>query len=61
MHPIQIGLWKKKLIESSPRFFEVGGASISCDNGQKALIDKHNIQIGEVEVENDWFKKKFGC
>jgi len=61
VHPIQIGLWKKKMIEGSPRLFEAGGAFLSGDNGQKALIDKLYRKIGEVEVENDWFKKKFGC
>ena len=45
------------MIEGSSRIFETGGASMSGDNGQKALIDKLYRKIGEVEVENDWFKK----
>ena len=48
------------MVEGSPRLFETGGTSLVAENGQKALIDKLNLQIGEVEVENDWFKKKFG-
>lgn len=60
VHPIQIGLWKKKIIEGAPRLFDEGGVSVSTDKKQKDLIEKLYRKIGEVEVENDWFKKKLG-
>jgi len=53
VHLIQIGLWKKKMIEGSPRLFETGGTSMSVDNGQKSLIDGLYRKIGEVGIEND--------
>ena len=37
VHPIQIGLWKKKMIAGAPRLFAEGGSSLSVDKGQKAL------------------------
>ena len=60
VHPIQIGLWKKKMIAGAPRLFEEGGSSLSVDKEQKALIENLYRKIGEVEVANDWFKKKLG-
>ena len=60
VHPIQIGLWKKKMIGGAPRLFAEGGSSLSVDKGQKELIEQLYRKIGEVEVENDWFKKKLG-
>ena len=60
VHPIQIGLWKKKMIAGAPRLFAEGGSSLAVDKGQKELIEQLYRKIGEVEVENDWFKKKLG-
>lgn len=60
VHPIQIGLWKKAARENLPLLFEQGRASSNHDKEQKALIEKLYGKIGEVEVENDWLKKKLG-
>jgi transposase-like protein len=60
VHPIQIGLWKKKMIAGAPRLFAEGGSSLSVDKEQKELIEQLYRKIGEVQVENDWFKKKLG-
>ena len=60
VHPIQIGLWKKKMITGAPGLFAEGGASLAVDKGQKELIEQLYKKIGEVQVENDWFKKKLG-
>jgi len=60
VHPIQIGLWKKTATRNLPRLFEKGGSSSARDKDQKALIERLYGKIGEVEVENDWFKKKLG-
>jgi len=58
VHPIQIGLWKKAATRNLPRLFEKG--SVSNGKEQKVLIEKLYGKIGEVEVENDWLKKKLG-
>lgn len=60
VHPIQIGLWKKAATRNLPRLFEKGLVSNGKEKEQKALIEKLYGKIGEVEVENDWLKKKFG-
>lgn len=60
VHPITIGLWKKAVTQELPRFFEGGKDSNGKQKEQKALIEKLYTKIGEIEVENDWFKKKLG-
>lgn len=58
VHPITIGLWKKVVIESLPRLFDGGGSKNGKEKEQRALIEKLYGKIGEIEVENDWIKKK---
>jgi len=60
VHPIQIGLWKKIAMRGMPRLFDGKNISASQDREQKALVEKLYSKIGEVEVENDWLKKKLG-
>ena len=60
VHPIQIGLWKKTVIRGLPRLFDGKNISSSQDKERQALIEKLYGKIGEVEVENDWLKKKLG-
>lgn len=59
VHPITIGLWKKIVREKLPLLFGDGGTN-GQEKEQKALIEKLYGKIGEVEVENDWIKKKLG-
>ena len=60
VHPIQIGVWKKIAKSNLPRLFEIGGSLKGSSQEQKVLIEKLYGKIGEVEVENDWLKKKLG-
>lgn len=60
VHPITIGLWKKIVKEGLPRLFKDGRISNGWEKEKKALIEKLYGKIGEVEVENDWLKKKLG-
>lgn len=60
VHPIQIGLWKKVVKASLARLFDAKGASHGHDKEKQSLIEKLYGKIGEVEVENDWLKKKLG-
>lgn len=58
VHPIQIGRWKKAAMEGLPRIFE--GKNSPKEKEQQALIERLYGKIGEIEVENDWIKKKLG-
>jgi transposase len=60
VHPIRIGMWKKTAKSNLPRLFETGATLNGHDKEQKLLIEKLYGKIGEVEVENDWLKKKLG-
>ena len=60
VHPIQIGFWKKAVKQGLSRLFEKGNGTNGHDKDQKSLIEKLYGKIGEVEVENDWLKKKLG-
>lgn len=58
IHPIQIGRWKKTAVEGLPRVFD--GKGSPREREQKALIERLYGKIGEIEMENDWIKKKLG-
>lgn len=58
VHPIQIGRWKKTAVEGLPRVFD--GKGSPEEREQKALIERLYGKIGEIEMENDWIKKKLG-
>lgn len=60
VHPIQIGIWKKTVRESMSRLFEGKNESVASQKEQKQLLEKLYRKIGELEVENDWIKKKLG-
>lgn len=59
VHPVQIGRWKKVAIEGLPKIFDGNGSSTK-EKEQKVLIERLYGKIGEIEVENDWIKKKLG-
>lgn len=56
VHPNQISKWKKKVLELLPGLFEKG----KCKNGEQPdpAVDELYKQIGQLQVENDWLKKK---
>lgn len=57
VHPTMLSTWKKQLVEGLPAFFEdpsVKGAGAP----DTTLIDKLYQQIGQLQVELDWLKKK---
>lgn len=58
VHPLQIGAWKKQAVQALPALF-----------GLKAQRDAQAVearegelfeQIGRLEMENAWLKKKLG-
>ena len=58
VHPSQVTLWKKQLLEEIPALF-------ANNRGQKQKKDEDLTamlyqQIGQLKVELDWVKKKSG-
>jgi transposase-like protein len=56
VHPNQITEWKKQAIESLPEIFSKKHKHDQQDNQQ--LIDRLYRQIGELQVDVNWMKKK---
>lgn len=55
-HPLQVGKWKAHLIKNAPLLFDNGRAAKS----EQELIDSLYRQVGKLQIENEWFKKKSG-
>ncbi len=58
VHPTQVGLWKKEILERAKTLFE-------CKRGPKPVSahqdpDRLYGEIGKLKVELDWLKKKSG-
>lgn len=58
VHPNQLGQWKKQVLESLPEIFSNGRARSQKD--EATLRDRLYQQIGQLQVELDWLKKKTG-
>jgi len=58
VHPTQIILWKQHALEKLPDLFVDGRAK--PDNGDGDLTKELYQQIGQMKVELDFLKKKFG-
>ena len=56
VHPNQITEWKRQAIESLPEVFSRKKKRQQQDNQQ--LIDRLYQQIGELQVDVNWMKKK---
>jgi len=58
VHPNQISKWKRQLIEALPDVFS---KRLESDRkSEEALKDRLYRQIGQLQVELDWLKKKVG-
>ena len=58
VHPSQITHWKKQVLEQFPHFFEGSSADKHTESEEKiALLYQ---QIGQLQFELDWLKKKSG-
>lgn len=57
LHPTQINLWKKQLLEGAELIFENGRtvAKASADEPQTAELYE---QIGRLNIQLEWLKKK---
>ena len=56
VHPTQIAKWKKELRSRLPEIFS--GKKSSEENNKDQLVDNLYKRIGQLEMENDWLKKK---
>lgn len=56
VHATQISQWKQELLQRSAEIFSK--PDTTQHEHQQALVDKLHRTIGELKVENDWFKKK---
>lgn len=55
VHPVQISQWKKHLQDGSVSLFERGKHG---PDERDALIDRLYQQIGQLQVEVEWLRKK---
>ncbi|WP_428839016.1 IS3 family transposase [Methylovulum psychrotolerans] len=57
VHPTQVGLWKKALLENAGQLFETkrGPKAVDPQSDPERLYAK----IGQLNMELDWLKKKF--
>ena len=56
VHPNLLTQWKKQALDSLPEIFKNGRAKSQKD--EAALRDRLYLQIGQLQVELDWLKKK---
>ena len=57
VHPNQIGMWKKQLLENLPVIFDNPRGPKT--EASSELTDQLYRQIGKLQVEVEWLKKKY--
>lgn len=56
VHPVQIGIWKKQLIDNGHLIYS--GERKEKEHDQEQLIDRLYKIVGQRDTELDWLKKK---
>jgi transposase len=57
IHPIQVGKWKKTLVEGAESLFEGKKGRRQEENIDREALEK---KVGQLTMENDFLKKKLG-
>ncbi len=58
VHPTQVGLWKKALLENAGQLFDVKRSAKTIDPQNDA--ERLYAKIGQLNMELEWLKKKSG-
>ena len=58
VHPNQVTTWRKQIVSGASEIFSNGKAK--DEKTQEELKDRLYRQIGQLQVELDWLKKKTG-
>ena len=58
VHPNQISKWKKQLLSQAPQIFKDRRNSNNISEDKK--VEKLYQEIGQLQVELNWLKKKTG-
>ena len=58
VHPNLVALWKKQLLESADVLFEKPGKDKDSEAAERKQDELYK-QIGQLQVENDFLKKKY--
>ena len=58
LHPNQLAQWRKQLIDQMPQIFS--DKRLKQSKQQEEHQDRLYRQIGQLQVELDWLKKKSG-
>ena len=57
IHPLQVGKWKKELIDGAEILFEGKKSRAQDDEGDREALEK---KVGRLTMEIDFLKKKLG-
>ena len=56
VHPVQVGNWKKELLDRVPELFERKNTAKNTDGEQeRAQLER---KVGQLSMEVDWLEKK---
>jgi transposase-like protein len=58
VHPNLVALWKKQLLESADVLFEKTGKGKDAEAAERKQDELYK-QIGQLQVENEFLKKKY--